>query len=234
MCGRFTLKVPVSEWLKSLFPGVDIAARFGWTIDSERPRYNIAPTQNILTLYSDSAGALRVNSMRWGLIPFWADSTKSAYSMFNARSETLLEKASFKTLVSAHRCVILADGYYEWKAITPKNKEPFWIHRPGEMPFGMAGLWTSNRKIEPGREVQSATIITQPSNDDTKEVHDRMPAILRSERDIVEWLASGPTSPEDRIAKITQPLESRSLLLRRVSKEVNSVRFDQSALLEPM
>lgn len=234
MCGRFTLKVPVSEWLKSLFPGVDIAARFGWTTDSSEPRYNIAPTQNILTLHYDSTGALRINPMRWGLIPYWADSTKSAYSMFNARSETLLEKASFKSLVSAHRCVILADGYYEWNAITPKNKEPFWIHRPGELPFGMAGLWTSNRKVEPGREIHSATIITMPSNEDTRTVHDRMPAILRDEPEVMGWLTDNSTKPEDRINKITQPLESGTLLLRAVSKEVNSVKSDRAALIDPI
>ena len=234
MCGRFTLKVPVSEWLKSLFPGVDIAARFGWTTDSATPRFNIAPTQNILSLHYDSAGALCINPMRWGLIPFWADSTKSAYSMFNARSETLLEKASFKSLVSAHRCVILADGYYEWKAATPKSKEPFWIHRPNEEPFGMAGLWTTNRKVEPGKEIVSTTIITLPSNDDTREVHDRMPAILRSDREIVDWLTNNSLTTEDRLAKITQPLESGSLLLRSVSKEVNSVRSDDANLIEPI
>ena len=233
MCGRFTLKVPVSEWLKSLFPGVDIAKKFGWTADTNEPRYNIAPTQNILTLHCDSTGALRINPMRWGLIPFWADSSKSAYSMFNARSETLLEKASFKSLVSAHRCVILADGYYEWKAKTPKNKEPFWIHQPGELPFGMAGLWTSNRKVEPGREIQSSTIITMPSNDDTRDIHDRMPAILRSEHDIMDWLAGNASSSADRVANITHPLESGSLLLRPVSKEVNSVKSNAASLIDP-
>lgn len=234
MCGRFTLKVPVSEWLESLFPGVDIAARFGWTTDSPEPRYNIAPTQNILTLHYDSTGALRINPMRWGLIPYWADSTKSAYSMFNARSETLLEKVSFKSLVSTHRCVILADGYYEWKAINPKDKEPFWIHRPGELPFGMAGLWTSNRKVEPGREVHSTTIITLPSNDDTRVVHDRMPAILRTEQEVMGWLTDNSSLPEEQISRITLPLESGSLLLRSVSKEVNSVKSDKASLIDPI
>ncbi len=234
MCGRFTLKVPVSEWLRSLFPGVDIAARFGWTTDTNSPRYNIAPTQNILTLHYDSTGALRINPMRWGLIPFWADSAKSAYSMLNARSETLLEKASFKSLVSAHRCVILADGYYEWKAITPKNKEPYWIHQPNDEPFAMAGLWTTNRKAEPGKEIVSTTIITMPSNTDTCEVHDRMPAILRSEHEVTDWLTNNSLTPEDRIAKITRPLESGSLLLRPVSKEVNSVKSDEATLIEPI
>jgi putative SOS response-associated peptidase YedK len=213
---------------------VDIAARFGWTTDTNSPRYNIAPTQNILTLHYDSTGALRINAMRWGLIPFWADSAKSAYSMFNARSETLLEKASFKSLVSAHRCVILADGYYEWKTATPKNKEPFWIHRPGEEPFGMAGLWTTNHKVEPGKEVTSTTIITIPSNDDTREAHDRMPAILRSEHEIVDWLTNNALTTEERIAKITQPFESGSLLLRSVSKVVNSVRSDDANLIKPI
>jgi putative SOS response-associated peptidase YedK len=234
LCGRFTLKVPVAEWLRSLFPGVDISARFGWTTDTNSPRYNIAPTQNILTLHYDSTGALRINPMRWGLIPFWADSAKSAYSMLNARSETLLEKASFKSLVSAHRCVILADGYYEWKAITPKNKQPFWIHRPNDEPFAMAGLWTTNRKAETGKEIVSTTIITMPSNDDTRDVHDRMPAILRCEHDIMDWLAVDASSPDDRIAKITQPLESGTLSLRPVSKEVNSVKSDNATLIEPI
>lgn len=222
----------MSEWLRSLFPGVDIAARFGWTVDSTVPRFNIAPTQNILTLHYDSTGALRITPMRWGLVPFWADSTKSAYSMFNARSETLLEKASFKTLISAHRCVILADGYYEWKASTLKNKEPFWIHRPDEAPFGMAGLWTTNHKIEQGKEIVSTTVITLPSNEDTLEVHDRMPAILRNENEILEWISNEPQAPEQRLSAITRSLESGSLRLRAVSKSVNSVKSDEPSLLD--
>jgi putative SOS response-associated peptidase YedK len=184
-------------------------------------------------LYYDSTGALRINPMRWGLIPFWADSAKSAYSMFNARSETLLEKASFKSLVSAHRCVILADGYYEWKAITPKDKEPFWIHRPNEEPFAMAGLWTTNRKAEPGKEIISSTIITIPSNADTCEVHDRMPAILRNETEILNWVTNDISiSPQVRISSVIQPLDSGSLLLRAVSKSVNSVRFEGPELMD--
>jgi len=234
LCGRFTLKVPVSEWLRSLFPGVDISSRFGWMSDVNGPRYNIAPTQSIFVMFSDSSGELRVKSMRWGLIPYWADSTKTAYSMFNARSETLLEKASFKPLLASHRCVVLADGYYEWKVTAADNKQPYWIHRASDEPFGMAGLWTINRKVEPGRETVSCTIITLASNDDTRDVHDRMPAILCSGDEVSDWLSSESVSAETRIARITQALEPGNLKLRAVSKSVNSVRSDDASLIEPL
>lgn len=232
MCGRFTLKVPVSEWLRSLFPEADIASMFGWEAESFEPRYNIAPTQNVWCLSCDKNEVFRIQPMRWGLVPAWADSLKTAYSMFNARSETLLEKASFKTLVSSQRCVILADGYYEWKTLAPKDKQPFWIHRPSEYPFGMAGLWARNTKVSPDGELTSATIITVPSNEDTRAVHDRMPAMLFDHAAITGWLESSEVDPESRMNNIIRTANSGTLELRSVAKLVNSARVEGPELIQ--
>lgn len=235
MCGRFTLKTPVVDWLESLFPSesfrklIDTSRVTGWA-----PRYNIAPTQSILILREQGNGSYCIESMRWGLVPAWADSLQTAYSMFNARSETLLEKSSFKNLVQTNRCAILADGYYEWQATESKQKTPYWIHAPEEKPFGMAGLWTTNHRIHPGQDFSSATVITVPANDDTRRVHDRMPAMQWTGEEVMAWLSDkgrvlGETDLHDALA----PAPSGSLHCRRVSREVNRVQVDLPGLILP-
>jgi putative SOS response-associated peptidase YedK len=235
VCGRFTLKTPVADWLESLFPSeslrrqIDISHVTAW-----RPRFNIAPTQDILILREREIGNYCIEPMRWGLVPAWADSLHSAYSMFNARSETLLEKSSFKHLVQNHRCTILADGYYEWQATAPKQKTPYWIHSPGEQPFGLAGLWTTNHRVHPGKDVSSATIITVPANDDTREVHDRMPVMQRTGEEILRWLSdrSGPRTEWD-LQEELAPAPKGSLQCRSVSRQVNRVAVDLPGLILP-
>jgi putative SOS response-associated peptidase YedK len=232
MCGRFTLKTPVADWLESLFPSEGLLPDIPLTpIESIKPRYNIAPTQDILVLYVASDGKLSINSMRWGLVPFWADSLKASYSMFNARSETLLEKSSFRSLVSGHRCVVLADGYYEWQAVGPKQKRPFWIHRTGESPFGMAGLWTKNRKVQPDNELLSTTVITVPANKDTRDVHERMPAMLLNGSEIMNWLGPDDAQVESIIHQCLQPAREGEFHLREVSTQVNNARTEGAELL---
>jgi putative SOS response-associated peptidase YedK len=235
VCGRFTLKTPVADWLESLFP----SAALRRLIDTSRlsiwsPRFNIAPTQPILILREQGDGTYRIEPMRWGLVPAWADSLQSTYSMFNARSETLLEKSSFKQLVQTNRCTVLADGYYEWKATGAKVKTPYWIHAPGERPFGMAGLWTSNHRVHSGQDVRSATVITVPANEDTCAVHDRMPAMQWTGEEILHWL-SDRADPLD-AATLSQDLASSppgSLECRRVSRQVNRVQLDLPGLILP-
>ena len=160
MCGRFTLKTPVLDWLISFLPEhskhwerlvTEFQARHPELLV---PRYNIAPSQTIVVLTQSPHGEPpQLASMRWGLIPSWSDSPNIAFKMINARSETLGEKPSFRGLLRSHRCVVVADGYYEWQRIPVagsqrEQKHPHWIHRPDGGPLAMGGPPTE-KSIEP-------------------------------------------------------------------------------------
>ena len=168
-----------------------------------------------------------LDSMRWGLVPVWADSLSVGYNMINARSETLADKPSFRPSLIDKRCVILSDGYYEWKKLTPKSKEPYWIHTRDERVFAMAGLWAENRKIptpaSPGDSILSTAIITTASNADVVSVHDRMPAMMLNETDILKWLEPSLNSASsiEHLLEQLQPSATGLLQLRRVSSIVN-------------
>lgn len=232
MCGRFTLKTPVDDLLASLFqdpdfrPLVNRSLNYGFI-----PRFNIAPTQNVLLVRNGTDRTLELDAMRWGLVPAWSESLQSTYSMFNARSETLFEKKAFKGLLNSHRCAVLADGYYEWQSNDSKTKIPHWIHRSSEVAFAMAGLWTVNRRIESDQPLYSCTIITVPSNEDTKSVHDRMPAILLNGNQIREWLEA-PIQNESELTQIIHPSKTGTFQLRRVGNSVGNSKNEGSALID--
>jgi putative SOS response-associated peptidase YedK len=231
MCGRFTLKTPIDDLLMDLFTDGSMRALIETaSLPHMEPRFNIAPTQDVLVILSDDSHRLKIERMRWGLIPFWADSLQSSYSMFNARSESLAEKSSFKSLLSSHRCAVLADGYYEWQKTTPKTKTPFWIHRRDSRPFAMAGLWTTNRKIRANESIQSATIITVESNEDTCEVHDRMPAMLMQGEQILDWVTHSDSA--DAMKRYLRPAALGEFCLQQVSTMVNNVKHEGPSLLE--
>jgi putative SOS response-associated peptidase YedK len=243
MCGRFTLKTPVANWLADLFPEWN-AIEFQSESDllaSEltTPRYNIAPSQSVVVVYRKRDGELALSGMRWGLLPSWADALSVGYNMINARSESLLEKPSFRPALVDKRCVILADGYYEWRKLDAKTKRPYWIHRPGETVFAMAGLWARNSKISsadsPG-PIESATIITTASNEDTQTVHDRMPAMLLSSELVSQWLDPVWNSKErvKEVVQLLQPSYPKTLMLRAVSTAVNSPKNQGPSLIEPV
>jgi putative SOS response-associated peptidase YedK len=260
MCGRFTLKTAVIDWLMSLFPQYqDRLESLARNLTQAypllaRPRYNISPTQPIwvVTQFKNFfspppmetlPGDGPIRSMRWGLVPSWADSTNVAYSMINARSETLHEKPSFKNLIRGHRCIIIADGYYEWlkpsesqasqESQSAKSpKQPYWIHRPGDQPFAMAGLWTENKRVNRDEVLQSATVITTEANDDTRHVHDRMPVILQDAPAVQQWLQWDEEM--DEILPLLAPSRTGYFITRAVSTQVNSPRHEGSQLIEPV
>jgi len=244
MCGRFTLKTPVLDWLCSLLPQFhDHWSRVAIAMLEQSPqlcapRYNIAPTQSIWVLLSTNEGdPPSLRAMRWGLVPSWADAISNSYAMFNARCETLREKPSFRNLLTHHRCIIMADGYFEWQsnAESPNSKlpkTPYWIHRDGERPFAMAGLWTENLRIDPTAAFASATVITTASNPDTRTVHDRMPVLLDRPEQIQRWLDLA-LEPEA-LDPFWTPAPSGTLHLRHVSARVNSPRHDGQDLIEPV
>jgi putative SOS response-associated peptidase YedK len=243
MCGRFTLKTPVAHWLADLFPTwKDDLAPSLESISAPfiaQPRYNIAPTQSILVVRLEADGRPILEPMRWGLLPSWADTLSAGYNMINSRSESIADKPSFRPSLISKRCVVLADGYYEWKTLAPKVKEPYWIHAEGEHVFAMAGIWAENRKIQniqsPNTPIRSVSIATIEANEDVAEVHDRMPSIKTSERQIADWL-NPALNNSDCIPRLLNQLQTSVgvLQFRKVSTLVNRATNEGPEILEPL
>ncbi|NLM40181.1 MAG: SOS response-associated peptidase [Firmicutes bacterium] len=213
MCGRFTLRTPVDELLE----------RFQLSLPSFEvlPRYNIAPTQDILVAV-EYDNERRPALMRWGLIPSWSKDTSWGARMINARQETLTEKPSFRNLLNRRRCLILADGYYEWKVLNGE-KWPMYITLPNSAPFAMAGLWDTWQDPTKQQTIVSCTIVTQAACPSLAEIHDRMPMIL-SPADEALWL-SGTTLTQADVDQIASRAADE-FEYYRVSKLVNSPRND--------
>ncbi|HMW03166.1 MAG TPA: SOS response-associated peptidase, partial [Acidobacteriota bacterium] len=176
MCGRYTLSVeePV------------VLDRFGLTTTELilTPRYNIAPTQPIPVVLNTSPETL--SAAKWGLIPAWAKDAKMAATMINARSETLLEKPSFRTILKSQRCLVVADGFYEWKKNEDGTKTPYRVQLDSGEVFAMAGLWDT-WKAPDGTLLRTCTIITTTANDVLAPLHERMAVILPPETERL-WL----------------------------------------------
>ena len=224
MCGRFTSRTDandLAEWF-----GVDevVAPDLG-------ARYNVAPTDSAYGV-AESGGVRRLGTFRWGLIPFWAKDLKGGAKMINARAEGLLDSNAFRRSFERRRCIIPADGFYEWEHTGAKRKQPWYITRRDGKPMAFAGLWDSwrpNKGSDEGRVV-SCVIITGEPNDKIASLHDRMPVILeRDQWDI--WL-----DPEnDDVGSLTQllvPAPSSEIDLVPVSTLVNTVTNEGPELIE--
>lgn len=220
MCGRFTLKGPPNQ----------IAAMLGLdTVPNLAPRYNIAPTQDVLALRGDGAGGHGTAWLRWGLIPFWAKDASIGAKMINARADTVAEKPAFKQAFRKRRCVIPADGFYEWQQVARGRKQPFHIHRADASPFVFAGLW---ERWDKGDEpVESCTIVTTDAPDDLTPIHHRVPVILEGDA-LLRWLDT-PEAESDGLADLLAPLPEGTLVADPVSTTVNNVRNDGPECLAP-
>lgn len=217
MCGRFTLIAPARA-LESLFNVLNLM--------DYPPRFNIAPTQPILTIENESRNRT-ARLMRWGLVPGWVKDPRDFPLLVNARSETLTEKPAFRDAVKHHRCVIPASGYYEWQRGGPE-KTPYYISRSDGEPMAMAGLWSTWTGPD-GEEIDTATVVTVPANGQIGRVHDRMPAIL--DGDSVEaWLDVRNVRAEEAMTHI-RPLEEDLLTFHPVSRRVNSATNDGPDLI---
>lgn len=219
MCGRYTLTADQEALQVAL--GVEGLVHPG-------PRYNIAPTQEVPAVVAPE-GSPRGATLRWGLVPFWAKDPSIGNRMINARSETAAEKPSFRTPFRRSRCLIPADGFFEWRK-EEGGKVPFWIHMEDQEPFTMAGLW--DRWKEPdGKELFTFTILTTEPNEFLRPIHDRMPVILaRDERE--RWL--DPGAPVEELQALLDPFPAEPMAVREVSTRVNSPRNDDPACLEPV
>jgi putative SOS response-associated peptidase YedK len=206
-------------------PGETIAELFDLP-DAPRlaPRYNIAPTQQVAAVRAAPDGSRELVDLHWGLIPSWAKDRGMGARMINARAETLAEKPVFRAAFRSRRCLIVADGFYEWQK-RGTRKQPYYIHRRNGAPFGFAGLWEHWRG-EGSVALESCTIVTTTPNELLAPLHDRMPVIVAPQH-YASWLDPGVRDTE-RLAEILQPLEDDVLEAYPVDLWVNNPRNDDA------
>lgn len=222
MCGRFTLTVDPAE-LEDTFTNFTFPAKFA-------PRFNIAPTQPVLAIPNDDK--FTADFFIWGLIPMWAKDPSIGSRLINARAETLAEKPSFRGSYRHKRCLILADGFYEWKANPgKKTKTPYYIHMHDRKPFALAGLW-DHWESPDGSSLNTCTIITTTPNELMQNIHDRMPVILHP-RDYAKWLDSAPQTHEN-LAPLLKPFPADEMSAYPVSTLVNKAANDMPELVVPV
>ena len=231
MCGRFTLASDAEALHQTFFD-------FGMPMDLS-PRYNIAPTQDVAVIANtlpdtgEHPETGQVEFFHWGLIPSWAKDPKIGNRMINARSETLSEKPSFRNAYKRRRCLILADGYYEWKQIPgDRSKQPVYIRLKSQKPFALAGLWEVWQADGMDEPLRSCTIITCPPNAFLEEIHHRMPVILPQDA-YAEWLAPNQQSA-DRLQPLLVPYGDEEMEAYPVSRFVNRPTNDSSECIAPI
>jgi putative SOS response-associated peptidase YedK len=220
MCGRYTLTDPDPRLLRLRF-------ELDESVEIEQPaRYNVAPTDPVLAIRVNDDGAREPGCLRWGLIPHDADPKEAGRAPINARAETVAKAPPFRDAFEGGRCLVVADGFYEWRQ-TETGKRPMWITRPGRELFAFAGISAAARR-EDGSEVHSCAIITCPPGEVVAPIHDRMPVILGQDAEPA-WL--DPERSRDALLELLQPTDE--LKVTEVSELVNDVRNDGPELIEP-
>lgn len=222
MCGRFALTAPAST-ITEIFQ-VDV-------LPDVLPRYNVAPTTQVLCVVEEQPGERTAQTFRWGLVPFWAKDIKIGYRMINARSETVASKPAFRAAFKKRRLLILADGFYEWKRLDKKNKIPHLIGLGDGKPFAMAGIWESWTDPDSGDEVRTCSILTTGPNSLMEEIHDRMPVILPQSQWSL-WL-DPQVQDKERLQELLVPYPADEMAARRVSNKVGNVRNKGPEVQEP-
>ena len=216
MCGRYTLTVNVDAVAKAFNVAPSLQTS---------PRFNVAPTQEVVSILRD--GTKHLDFLRWGLIPSWAKEESIGAKMINARAETLAEKPSFKRLLQGKRCLIVADGFYEWKK-EQGGKTPMYFTLPNHELFAFAGLWDTWKQPD-GQYIRTCTIITTQPNDLVAPIHDRMPVILPADAQ-EEWL--DPALHDTHVLQqLLKPYTANPMFVHPVSKKVNSPQYDSADLI---
>ena len=218
MCGRYTITTP-AEKLAQLFE-VEVSAQY-------QPHYNAAPTQQLPVISNQKKQHILL--YHWGILPRWAQEQGSSQRLINARAETVAEKASFKNSFKKRRCLVVADGYYEWKK-TDSKKIPHRILLKKERPFTFAGIWDTFEG-ESGAEIPAFAIITVAASPSIADIHDRMPAILDKEAAGL-WLSD--SEDYEGLQDVLRPYPDAHLKAYAVSTQVNAVKNNEESLLQPV
>ncbi|MEE8474964.1 MAG: SOS response-associated peptidase [Myxococcota bacterium] len=224
MCGRFNLTSTPER----------LAHRFGLgEVPDLGPRFNISPSQDIATIRTRSDGVRVLEPRRWGLIPAWAKDPKVGFRMINARAETAAERPAYRKAFRLRRCLVPADGFYEWSGRSGAiaTKQPYCIGVTDELPFAIAGLWERWNGPE-DLVIESCTLLTTRANDRVAPVHDRMPVILEP-RDYERWLDL-ELQDADSLVDLLRPFASDRMTLHPVSSRVNNPRYDDPSCAEPV
>ncbi|MEK5464084.1 SOS response-associated peptidase [Paenibacillus sp. FSL R7-0210] len=220
MCGRFTITITLEEILSHYLIDDSKTATL-------QPNYNVAPMHNIPAVIATNDGK-RLEELRWGLVPFWAKDDKVGSKMINARAETVAQKPAFKRLLKSKRCIIPADGFYEWKK-DGSTKQPYRILMSDGNIFSFAGLYDTWEDPE-GKKISTCTIITTTPNSLMADIHDRMPVILRSE-DKADWLERDNDDVES-LLKLLRPYDASKMRAYKVPSAGGNVRNNSVELLE--
>ena len=252
MCGRFVSSTPASK-LAEQFMAEEVATA------EKDPAYNVAPTDEVYAVVA-RRGVRRLGTLRWGLVPSWSKDASTGNRMINLRADTVSEKPSFRRMLENRRCVIPADGFYEWKAMGKgRRKQPFFIRSRDGRPLALAGLWQAwkdhhEQDTAPGgvgdpaaarrrgwgpageeeaeQWLRTCTVLTTEPNELVAPVHDRMPAILAPD-DVETWLDEGVTDP-DVLVRLLRPYPPELLEMWPVTTAVNDVKNDGPRLVEPL
>ncbi|MDX9786871.1 MAG: SOS response-associated peptidase [Desulfobacterales bacterium] len=222
MCGRYAYIGPIGGVRKLVVIG-----DWDWLPDSN---YNISPTQEVPVLLKERE-QIHIRHLHWGLIPFWAKDPKIGSRMINARSETLAEKPSFKNAFKKHRCLVLANGYYEWTG-TKGDKQPYFITTLTDEPFGFAGLWETWTDKDSETTIQSCTIITTEASPVIEHIHERMPVILNPE--IYQHWLDPELQDLNELIGMLEVGKVEEFKFYPVSRDVNSTRNNRPDLMQPI
>ena len=225
MCGRFTLRTP-TETIADLFSNL--------TLPEIEANYNVAPTNSVAAVRHPSSkngsGHQEFAWLRWGLLPSWAKEKKMGSRMINARCETVREKPAYRAAFKRRRCLVLADGFYEW-INTPDGKQPMYITMKSDRPFAMAGLWEINKSLDE-QPLETCTVITTSANSLVADIHDRMPVILPIDRYDM-WLDPA-FEDQDALQDLLEPFDESKMDARAVSKNVNKVGYNVADCINPI
>ena len=223
MCGRYTLAAPNPAEVRGRFP-------IGESVEIRR-RYNVAPGDEVLAVTTDRDGNPRGELLRWGLVPTWAKTPDTGLTMINARVETVAERAAFRRAFERYRCLIIADGFYEWQRQPAGPKRAFHITRTDGGLFAFAGLWSIWHDDEnEGRTLRTCTILTTGASTAIAPLHDRMPVILEAGTESI-WLEH--SQPPERLRDLLAGLTPSETALRPVGPAVNDARYDGPECLAP-
>ncbi len=223
MCGRFTNELSWAD-IHALYK---LSDEMFPTRSNMQPRYNIAPTQDVDFVHLDKAGNMELNRGRWWLVPFFAKELPKA-AMFNARIETIDTSGAFREGFKSRRCLIPADGYFEWTRGEDGGKDPWLLQLPSGAPFSFAGIWAHNDNLG----VTSCTIITAPAVPEIAHIHTRMPVILE-EHAYERWLSGEDQGSQAKALLLGAQIDSQ-LEFHRVGREVNNSRYEGTDTKKPL